>query len=121
MSNNSKWYELADHAFRVICPRFLEADDGQRKSFPEAAALMRSVSPIHNAQTAQFAINTLTRQVIPPIVEYRDGQITVPLKQAHWLLMCAIEIQAGRAIPQDYAGTAYSDLAQAMEINLGTV
>ena len=111
-------YALADWAYRVLCPAFLEYDDGIRKTFTNAARLMRDAFPIRDANSASSAISRLTRDVIPGIVEHRDGQISVPLKQAHWLLMAAQEIETCNMLPSDYGSRAFKDLAIAMEIPL---
>jgi len=97
-------------------PAFLEYDDGTRQTFTNAARLMRESFPIRDANSTQTAISRLTRDVIPGIVEYRDGQITVPLKVCHWLCMAAMEIETCNALPSDYGSKALKDLAVAMEI-----
>lgn len=111
-------YALADWAVRIVCPAILEYDDGKRKAFPLAAKRLRDLFRIRERVTAQNAIQVLSKEVIPPLCEYRDGQMTVPLRQAHWLCMAAINIEDEHMIPADYGSEGIRDLAEYMRVPL---
>lgn len=111
-------YKLADWATRVACPAFLEYDDGKRKCFPEQAKRLRNLFEIKDRVAADSAIKVLSKEIIPPIAEFRDGMPTVPLRQAHWLCMAAIAIETGRALPADYGTAGIKDLAKYMRVPL---
>jgi len=109
-------YAQADRAFRVIVPQFLAYEDGKRQAFPHLAKIMRDYHPIRTSQQAQFAINTLAQVITPPLMDVRDGQLTVPTRQCHWLLQAAQQIDAGYAVPCDYGYKSFKDLSDSMEI-----
>lgn len=109
-------YALADRAYRHLCPQFLVHDDGVRPSYPLLAVMMRETWPIHDRVSAQSAIDRLTKDIIPVLFSQRDGQLTVPLRQAHWLCQAAIEIEKGNALPCDYGYSAYKDLSEALQV-----
>lgn len=111
-------YQLADWAVRVVCPAFLEYDDGVRKPFPEEAARLRKLFEIKDRASADGAIKTLSKEIIPRIAEFRDGLLTVPLRQAHWLCMAATAIENGVALPTDYGSKGMYDLAAYMKVPL---
>lgn len=94
-------YKIADGVARVVLPKILEYDDGERLAFPEAAQMIRELRPIAIQLDAQAAI-LLIRQLTPTICQYRDGMMTVPMRIAHWLCMAAIAIERGYALPADY-------------------
>jgi hypothetical protein len=111
-------YKLADWAVRVVCPVFMEYDDGVRMNFPIEAKQLRDLFPIKDRASAQSAIKTLHKEIIPRIAEYRDGMPTVPLRQAHWLCMAAMAIESGMALPTDYGSEGLRDLARYMKVPL---
>ena len=111
-------YSLADWAVRVVCPVFLEYDDGVRMNFPTEAKRLRDLFQIKDRVTANIAIKTIHKEIFPQIAEYRDGMPTVPLRQAHWLCMAAIAIENGMALPTDYGSEGLRDLARYMKVPL---
>lgn len=111
-------YKLANWATRVACPAFLEYDDGVRKCFPEQAKRLRNLFEIKDRPSADSAIHCLSKEIIPPIAEFRDGMVTVPLRQAHWLCMAAMMIECKCAVPADYGAQGIYDLAAYMKVPL---
>ncbi len=112
----AKAYELADWAARVVCPAFLEYDDGKRKCWPEYAERLRNLFPIKDRASADSAMKCLNKEIIPKISEFRDGLPTVPLRQAHWLCMAAMAIERGYCLPTDYGSDGMMDLMRYMRV-----
>lgn len=111
-------YKLADWAVRVACPAFLEYSDGTRRPFPDEAHRLRQCFEVKDRTSAQSAIDAIKQDIIPGMCEFRDGLPTLPLKQAIFLCVSAMAIEAGGAIPVDYGSDGIRDVAKYMRVPL---
>lgn len=109
-------YELADWAARVACPALLGHDDGRRKCFPEHAERLRNLFPVRDQASADTAGKVLNKEILPKIVDFRDGMPTVPLRATYWLCMAAVAIEKGFMLPADYGSEGIKDLLEYMRI-----